>query len=104
MNKVKEAYLLLVESSDKPIDSDKLVSILEDINPLLNNNLKKEFNNKKSTSQVNSFSFHSDDFGSSTISRTNIKKKKSETKTISEKKKTTSKSKTKKSNSKISSI
>ena len=104
MNKVKEAYLLLVESSDKPIDTDKLVSILEDMNPLLNNNLKKEFNNKKSTSQVNSFSFHSDDFGSSTISRTNIKKKKSETKTISEKKKTTSKSKTKKSNSKISSI
>lgn len=104
MNKVKEAYLLLIESSDKPIDIDKLVSILEDINPLLNNNLKKEFNNKKSTTQVNSFSFHSDDFGSSTISRTNIKKKKSEKKTISEKKKTTSKSKTKKSNSKISSI
>ena len=104
MNKVKEAYLLLVESSDKPIDTEKLVSILEDLNPLLNNNLKKEFNNKKSNSQVNSFSFNSDDFGSSTISRTNIKKKKSEKKTISEKKKTTSKSKTKKSNSKISSI
>ena len=99
MNKVKEAYLLLVESSDKPIDTDKLVSILEDINPLLNNNFKKEFNNKKSNSQVNSFSFNSDDFGSSTISRTNIRKK-----TISEKKKTTSKSKTKKSSNKISSI
>jgi hypothetical protein len=104
MNKVKEAYLLLIESSDKPIDIDKLVSILEDIDPLLNNNLKKEFNIKKTSSQVNSFSFNSDDFGSSTISRTNIKKKKSEKKTISEKKKTTSKSKTKKSNSKISSI
>ena len=104
MNKVKEAYLLLVESSDKPIDTDKLVSILEDINPLLNNNLKKEFNNKKSNSKANSFSFDSDDFGSSTISRTNIKKKKSEKKTISEKKKTTSKSKTKKTNSKNSSI
>jgi hypothetical protein len=104
MNKVKEAYLLLIESSDKPIDIDKLVSILEDIDPLLNNNLKKEFNIKKTSSQVNSFSFNSDDFGSSTISRTNIKKKKSEKKTISEKKKTTSKSKTKKSNSKNLSI
>jgi hypothetical protein len=99
LNKVKEAYILLIESSDKPVDTEKLISILEGINPLLNNNLKKEFNNKKSTSQVNSFSFNSDDFGSSTISRTNIKKK-----TTSEKKKTTSKSKTKKSNSKISSI
>jgi len=99
LNKVKEAYILLIESSDKPVDTEKLISILEGINPLLNNNLKKEFNNKKSTSQVNSFSFNSYDFGSSTISRTNIKKK-----TTSEKKKTTSKSKTKKSNSKISSI
>lgn len=99
MNKVKEAYLLLIESSDKPIDTDKLVSILEDMNPLLNNNLKKEFNNQKSNSKISSFSFHSDDFGSSTISRTNIKKK-----TTSEKKKTTSKGKTKKSNNKNSSI
>jgi hypothetical protein len=105
MNKVKEAYLLLIESSDKAIDIDKLVSILEDINPLLNNNLKKEFNNKKSTSQINSFSFNSEDFGSSTISRTDIKKKKTSEKKTSEKKKTTSsKSKTKKSNNKISSI
>jgi hypothetical protein len=110
MNKVKEAYLLLIESSDKAIDIDKLVSILEDINPLLNNNLKKEFNNKKSTSQINSFSFNSEDFGSSTISRTDIKKKKtsekktSEKKTSEKKKTTSSKSKTKKSNNKISSI
>jgi len=103
MNKLKEAYLLLIESSDKPIDTDKLVSILGEIDPLLNSKLKKEFH-RKTTSQVNSFSLHSDDFGSSTISRTNIKKKKSERRTISEKKKTTSKSKTKKSNSKISSI
>lgn len=100
INKVKEAYLLLVESSDKPIDTNKLVSILEEIDPLLNNQLKKEFHIKKSNSRVNSFSFHPDDFGSSTISRTDIKKKKT-----SEKKKTTSsKSKTKKSNNKIPSI
>jgi len=98
INKVKEAYLLLIESSDKPINTNKLVSILEEIDPLLNNQLKREFHSKK-TSQVNSFSFHPDDFGSSTISRTDIKKKKT-----SEKKKTTSKSKTKKSNNKISSI
>lgn len=102
MNKVKEAYLLLVESSDKPIDIDKLVSILESINPLLNGSLKREMDNKKSKSQVNSFSFTTDDFGSSTISRTNITKKTSSA--TSKKKKTTSKSKTKKSNSKVSSI
>lgn len=101
MNKVKEAYLLLIESSDKPIDTDKLVSILEEINPLLNGSIKREMDNKKSKSQTNSFSFTTNDFGSSTISRTNITKK--TTSATSEKKKT-SKSKTKKSSRKVSSI
>jgi len=107
INKVKEAYLLLIDSSDKPINIDKLVIILENIDPILNNQLEKELNTRKSSEPVNSFSFHSNDFGSSTISRTDIRKKKtSEKKTnASEKnKKTSSKNKTRKTSNRNSNI
>lgn len=102
INKVKEAYLLLIDSSDKPIGIDKLVAILEEIDPILNNQLDKELNTRKSSEPANSFSFHSDDFGSSTISRTDIQKKK--TNASEKSKKTSSKNKTRKTSNRNSNI
>ena len=49
IDKIKEAYLLLLNSPDKPIDIDTLVIILNQIDPLLNNSLSEEFKNKNNT-------------------------------------------------------
>jgi hypothetical protein len=47
IDKIKEGYLLILNSADIPIDIDALVKILNDIDPLLNESLDEENQNKK---------------------------------------------------------
>jgi serine/threonine protein kinase len=47
INKVKDAYSLLLNSADKPIDIDSLVNILNEMNPLFNESLREELKPKQ---------------------------------------------------------
>ena len=47
LDKIKEAYVLLLNSADKPVDINVLVKILNEIDPLLNKSLREEFKKKK---------------------------------------------------------
>uniref|UniRef100_A0A6C0HAF1 Protein kinase domain-containing protein n=1 Tax=viral metagenome TaxID=1070528 RepID=A0A6C0HAF1_9ZZZZ len=47
VNKVKDAYSLLLNSPDKAVDINSLVKILNDLNPLFNDSLREEFKPKE---------------------------------------------------------
>ena len=47
VHKVKDAYSLLLNSAEKPVDIDSLVDILNDIDPLFNDSLREEFKPKQ---------------------------------------------------------
>jgi serine/threonine protein kinase len=47
VNKVKEAYVLLLNSAEKPINIDSLVQFLTELNPLFNDSLREEFKPKE---------------------------------------------------------
>ena len=47
VNKVKDAYSLLLDSADKPVDIDSLVQILNQLDPLFNDSLREEFKPKE---------------------------------------------------------
>ena len=47
IDKIKEAYLLILNSADVAIDINTLVKILDEIDPLLNDSLDEENQNKK---------------------------------------------------------
>ena len=47
VNKVKDAYSLLLDSAEKPIDINTLVEILNDMDPLFNDSLREEFKPKQ---------------------------------------------------------
>lgn len=49
VDKVKEAYVLLLNSAEKPINIDSLVKILNELNPLFNDSLREEFKPKEKT-------------------------------------------------------
>jgi len=47
VHKVKDAYSLLLDSAEKPVDINSLVDILNDIDPLFNDSLREEFKPKQ---------------------------------------------------------
>ena len=47
VNKVKDAYVLLLDSPDKPVDINTLVKILNELDPLFNDSLREEFKPKQ---------------------------------------------------------
>jgi hypothetical protein len=47
VHKVKDAYVLLLDSAEKPVDIDSLVKILNELDPLFNDSLREEFKPKE---------------------------------------------------------
>lgn len=47
IDKIKEGYSLILNSANIPINIDALVTILKEIDPLLNESLNEEIQNKK---------------------------------------------------------
>jgi hypothetical protein len=47
INNVKDAYMLLLDSAEKPVDIDSLVKILNELDPLFNDSLREEFKPKE---------------------------------------------------------
>jgi hypothetical protein len=47
VHKVKDAYMLLLDSAEKPVDIDSLVQILNELDPLFNDSLREEFKPKE---------------------------------------------------------
>ncbi len=47
VHKVKDAYMLLLDSAEKPVDIDSLVKILNELDPLFNDSLREEFKPKE---------------------------------------------------------
>lgn len=90
VNKVKEAYVLLLESAEKPINIDSLVKILNELNPLFNESLREEFKVKeKSIFKLFDYITGNKKMNNSEVSVDNNKSNKS--KSTSSKKNTTKK-------------
>jgi hypothetical protein len=49
IDKIKEGYSLILNSANIPINIDALVTILKEIDPLLNESLNEEIQNKKNS-------------------------------------------------------
>jgi hypothetical protein len=47
VHKVKDAYMLLLDSAEKPVNIDSLVQILNELDPLFNDSLREEFKPKE---------------------------------------------------------